>query len=127
MSEKLTDEKSNQWIHKNVIGGCWHELSKSGQCQKCYKYFSSENPNPDYCNLIGEAWKVLTELESRIDDDGRKYFWTFSKNQNEHAASYDMRIFLMNKRDTAPHKKSIAVCETPARAICKAAKGIIDE
>jgi hypothetical protein len=62
---KLTDEQLNIWIHENVFGGCWHEFTGTDlyrHCRNCdlsTNIFMNIPTNPDYCNDISDAWKVV--------------------------------------------------------------------
>jgi hypothetical protein len=122
MSEKLTDEILNQWIAENVFGECWHEWVANGlgdrfACvrPKCFEITQFDVPsNPDYCNDISEAWRIVEKVCEENEFD-----FLFTKNER----SIEVQFFDMF-RDTyfAIENEN----NNPARAIAEAAKKILE-
>ncbi len=119
VSEK-TNTEINELIHTRLFKTCWHEdLTENDffsrlACPKCGNPRHWQ-PNPNYCESIADAWRVVEEMQRR------GFVWSFSKNSNEFAAQYDARFFLEKEG-----VRAIAIEKTLPLAICKAALEAID-
>lgn len=65
----MSDSEINKAIHEKIIGGCWYEFGRTQQrdrfgvyydiCKNCNRVSHS---NPDYCNSISDAFRVVEKL-----------------------------------------------------------------
>jgi hypothetical protein len=146
-----SNQELNVWLHENLFRKCWHFFYSSedqmphqrlDHCAKCEEFGDDQairQPNPNYCENIADAWRVIDELRGRgwlaVVKDMPDGFPFLDDNDNTRANKIFRRACAdfqwmprANIEDTRKyiHSHVFTVADTPARAICEAAKKAVE-
>lgn len=69
---KMTNEEINQYIHNEIMEGCWHEIDQDGDCVNCPTIVGFNGPlGPDYCGSLDLVWTVVQKVLRSEDSKER--------------------------------------------------------
>ncbi len=156
MSEKLTNQELNVWLAENLFGFQWRRSSVSGSrglfppdaVVEWYDESADGSENisighpsyvPDYSGNISDAWKVIDQLRTKrwlaVVKDMPDGFPYLDDNDNTRANKIFRRSCAQFQwmpradiEDTRKfiHSHTFSIADTPARAICEAAKKAVE-